>query len=424
MILQGIHFRLSRILSVLFVIVFVLACSTMSYKKKKSDHMEPSGYQKGTFGYDLEFLQKYIKPIVLTDSTGKAMIMVSHEWQGRVITSSAGGNNGTSYGWINYSLVESGKLQDHINAFGGEDRIWLGPEGGQFSWYFKKGISFDFENWFVPKQLDTEPFFLVEQGNDYARFERDMELVNYSGFRFDLKLTRDISMLNIKDASDELGIQINDPVNFVAFESASIITNNSREEWTKETGMPSIWILGMFTPSPGVTIVIPFKKGDESLLGPVVNDTYFGKISPDRLKVLDGIILFKGDGKSRGKIGLSPSRVIPVAGSYDSMTRTLTIVKFSLPEGASDYVNSMWEIQKEPFRGDVLNSYNDGPLADGSQMGPFYELESSSPAASLKPGQSLTHIHQTYHFQGDEKVLDKITLHLFGISLKDIKSAF
>jgi hypothetical protein len=84
----------------------------------------------------------------------------------------------------------------------------------------------------------------------------------------------------------------------------------------------------------------------------------------------------------------------------------------------------MWEIQDEPFKGDVLNSYNDGPLADGSQMGPFYELESSSPAANLYPGESLAHIHQTFHFQGNEDVLNSITLKIFGISLKEIISAF
>jgi hypothetical protein len=84
----------------------------------------------------------------------------------------------------------------------------------------------------------------------------------------------------------------------------------------------------------------------------------------------------------------------------------------------------MWELQKEPFKGDVLNSYNDGPLADGSQMGPFYELESSSPAAQLKSGESLRHLHQTYHFQGDETTLNEIVIKIFGVSLEIIINAF
>jgi hypothetical protein len=415
---------ISGIASVLLIIVFVFSCSTLGNKNKKSEIMDKTDYKKGTFGYDLKFLGKFMDPVILRDKSGKAMLIASSEWQGRVITSTAGGNDGTSYGWINYTLVESRKMQEHMNAFGGEDRVWLGPEGGQFSFYFKEGSSFDFENWFVPKEIDTEPFNLVKSGTDYAQFEKDMQLTNYSGSRFNLKLARNIRLLDRDQARKDLGISLEDQIDFVGFESESVITNTGNKSWTKETGMPSIWILGMFTPSPGVTIIIPYRKGDEAIYGPVVNDVYFGKIPPDRLKIEDGIILFRGDGKARGKIGFSPLRVIPLAGSYDSISKTLTIVRFSFREDARDFVNSLWEIQDEPFKGDVLNSYNDGPLSDGSQMGPFYEIESSSPAANLKPGESLIHTHQTYHFQGDESALNAITLKLFGIDLAKVISAF
>ena len=76
-----------------------------------------------------------------------------------------------------------------------------------------------------------------------------------------------------------------------------------------------------------------------------------------------------------------------------------------LPEGKTDYVNSKWEIQKDPFSGDAINAYNDGPVEDGTQMGPFYELESSSPAANLKPGEKLLHRQRIFHFEGSEKQL-------------------
>ena len=415
---------LHRILTFIFLVVFIFACSTLGNKNKKSQIMESKEYKKGTFGYDLAFLKKYIDPVVLQDESSKAMIIVSSEWQGRVLTSTADGPEGNSYGWINYDLVESQELLEHMNPFGGEDRVWLGPEGGQFSLYFREGTPFEFDHWLVPKQIDTEPFVLTKSGKNYVHFEQKMDLVNYSGFKLDLEISRDIRLLNQKDASENLGIILPETIDFVAFESETILTNTGDKAWTKTTGMPSIWILGMFNPSPDVTIVIPFKEGDESMLGPVVNDTYFGKIPADRLKIQKGIILFRGDGKERGKIGLSPLRVIPLAGSYDKLNRTLTVVKFSFREGDRDYVNSMWEFQEEPFKGDVLNSYNDGPLADGSQMGPFYELESSSPAANLQPGESLKHIHQTYHFQGDEKTLDEIASKIFGVNLEIISNAF
>ena len=104
----------------------------------------------------------------------------------------------------------------------------------------------------------------------------------------------------------------------------------------------------MFNHSPYTTVVIPFVEGDESELGPIVNDSYFGKVPADRLKIGKGVIYFKADGQFRSKIGLSPNRAKDVMGSYDSQGKILTIVQFDRPQGAIDYVNSLWEIQDEP----------------------------------------------------------------------------
>ncbi|MDG2385208.1 MAG: hypothetical protein P8N76_26290 [Pirellulaceae bacterium] len=49
----------------------------------------------------------------------------------------------------------------------------------------------------------------------------------------------------------------------------------------------------------------------------------------------------------------------------------------------------MWKLQDQPYAGDVINSYNDGPLELGKPgLGPFYELETSSRAAALGPGKA------------------------------------
>jgi hypothetical protein len=72
----------------------------------------------------------------------------------------------------------------------------------------------------------------------------------------------------------------------------------------------------------------------------------------------------------------------------------------------------------------VANSYNDGPSKPGGpQMGQFYELESSSPAAALAPGESLTHVHRTFHFVGTEEDLDKIAKAVLGVGIDEIKKA-
>ena len=196
-----------------------------------------------------------------------------------------------------------------------------------------------------------------------------------------------------------------------------MLTNTGDFEWTKETGMLSIWILGQFIPSEKNTVIIPYKQSDTAK----INDSYFGKIDADRLKVTDKALFFKGDGGKRGKIGTPPEMTTPVAGAYDAENGTLTIVKFSFYNKSEDvFVNSMWEYQTEPFKGDVINSYNDGPLEDGSIMGPFYEIETSSAAANLKSGESLLHTHTTMHFKGDFDKLNEISLQVLGVDLKEI----
>jgi len=102
----------------------------------------------------------------------------------------------------------------------------------------------------------------------------------------------------------------------------------------------------------------------------------------------------------------------------------LTLIQFNKPKGPQKYINQLWKIQKHPFQGDVINSYNDGPLEDGSQIGPFYELETSSPAAFLSPGESIVHIHRTFHFVGDESQLDQISQAVLGVTIQQIKKAF
>ena len=128
---------------------------------------------------------------------------------------------------------------------------------------------------------------------------------------------------------------------------------------------------------------------------------------------MDRVLLFKADGLSRGKLGIHPLRAIPLAGSYDPSAKVLTIIRFDVSP-AQPYLNQEWTTQKPPFSGDAVNAYNDGPLADGSQMGPFYELESVSPAIT---GNS-THRQCVFHFTGEAAALDKLCVRLLGISLQ------
>ena len=377
-------------------------------------------YRKGTFGYDLQFLKQYHKDLILLGdgSDAGAQIIILPAYQGRVMTSTADGNGGMSFGWINYDLIDSNKEEEHFHAFGGEERFWLGPEGGQFSIFFKKGDPFDFDHWYVPKAIDTEPFILVSSSKTEANFQREMNLKNYSGFEFNLRVNRHIRLLSKTEIPLLLGFPLPENLQVVGFESNNSITNTGNTPWTKENGLLSIWILSMFNAGNKTTIAVPYKQGNENDLGKLVTDDYFGKVPVDRLKIKNGIIFLNADANYRSKIGISPKRALPILASFDQVNEVLTIAQFSLPEFPADYVNSLWEIQENPFEGDVVNAYNDG-FIDGKQMGKFYELESSSPAATLNVGESMHHVHRTIHLKGNSNELNEVTKTLLGIHLSE-----
>jgi len=379
---------------------------------------------KKSFGDDLAFIKKYTEVVLLSDASGQSQVAVAPKLQGRVMTSTAQGMTGLSFGWLNRELIASGKVVQHMNVYGGEDRFWIGPEGGQFSVFFKQGTPFDLEHWFTPAAIDTEPFELVSRSDNSAIFRKDMQLENYSGTTFKLRVDREVRVLQKSEAIEKLGIKPAGTVNMVAFESANKMTNIGTKAWEKETGLLSIWILGMLNPSPATTVVIPFTAGPDDQLGPIVNDAYFGKVPADRLVIRDSLLFFRGDGQYRSKIGLSPQRAKSVLGSYDAVNKVLTIVQYNKPDGVLDYVNSMWQLQDQPYRGDVVNSYNDGPAQPGAKpLGPFYELETSSPAAKLSPGEAILHVHRTCHLQGPDADLDPVAKAILGVSISQIKSA-
>jgi hypothetical protein len=411
--------------SFILIFTFLFAACQSNMEKNNTETVTSPKADYTSFEEEVAFLKKFTDVQVLEEPSGKGKILLAAALQGRVMTSTSDGDKGRSYGWINHELFESGDTLPHINVFGGEERFWLGPEGGQYSIFFKKGASFTLEDWQTPRLIDLDPFMLTEKTSQKAVYTKSAQLTNYSDYTFHFDINRSIEIINSADVFNRLGIEAIPNVKTIGYQTSNSLTNTGKEAWKKETGLLSIWLLGMFNPSPATTIVIPFIKGEEAQLGPIVNDDYFGKVPAERLKVGDGAIFFSGDGQFRSKIGLLPQRAKNICGAYDATSKTLTIVQYNKPEGVMDYVNSLWEIQDAPYKGDVINSYNDGAPSPGAKpLGPFYELETSSPALALAPGETGSHIQQTYHFEGEEAQLDQIATQLLGVGLDAIKAAF
>lgn len=376
----------------------------------------------GSYGYDkLFFAEQEIPTIELVSACGKSKVMVMPTYQGRVMTSTASGDAGDSFGWINYQFIRSGRVDPQFNPVGGEERFWLGPEGGVNSWFFKQGDEQIYTNWKVPAPIDTDAYDVVARTPQQVTLAKEFSLTNAQGRTFDIGVRRTVELLDRAKAARVLGIELPAAVDFVAYGSDNTITNRGREAWQRETGLPSIWLLGHFNPTPTTTVFIPY---DREYCGRIVNDEYFGKIPADRLILDDGMLYFRIDGKLRTKLGLPAGSARDIVGSYDSSRQMLTVLKYVKPAGDVDYVNSQWGEQEDAFSGDVINAYNDGPTETGTVMGPFYEIETSSPGAALAPGESLSHVQYTMHFQADPATLDGMVRALFGVSLERIVAKF
>jgi hypothetical protein len=387
------------------------------------NHGETMSYREAK-----EFLARHTQVVELTNGKG-AHVAVCPQWQGRVMTSSCGGLEGASFGYIHRQFIEQGQPNPHFSNYGAEERMWLSPEGGPFSLWFQPGAAQNLDNWFTPPALNEGAWECRVEGPDRVRMTCTMRLTNASATQFQLGVTRDVRLFDgaefgrlFGDAAARLVSQAG--VSMVAYETANTITNQGAP-MSKEKGLLSVWILGMMNAGPATVIIVPYRAGSEAELGPVVKSDYFGEVPADRLKVTPEAILFVGDNHYRSKIGTSQRRAKNVLGSIDYQGNVLTLVNFSMPDDPTkhDYMNNMWQIpQPQPYEGDVVNSYNDGPPAPGKPgLGAFYEIESLSPAQSLATNGSLTHCHRTVHIHAAMPVLAQLAKQVLGVDLAAVR---
>jgi hypothetical protein len=363
-----------------------------------------------------DFLAKHTKVIELKDGNG-GLVAITPEYQGRVMTSSCDGEKGASFGFVKTDYIKEGKIDKHFNNYGGEERLWLSPEGGQYSLWFKPDVKEQtLADWFTPPAFNEGPWAVTETKGE-VRMSVRMKFANASATDFDLDVNRGVKLLAAKDLTDLFGKASADKmtakgVKLVAYETSNQITNRG-PAMSKDKGLVSMWILGMINAGPEIVVVVPYKAGSEAELGPVMKGDYFGEVPAERLKVTPEAILFRADAKFRSKIGVPQKRAMNVLGSIDFQNNVLTLVSYNMPADPTKelYMNNSWvRPQKDPYVGDVVNSYN-----DGGNFGDFYEVESLSPAKELKTGESLTHLHRTIHVQADKAVLVQLAKEILGV---------
>lgn len=389
-----------------------------------------------TYADDVAFLRQHTEVIELKNDDEPGVVAVCPKWQGRVMTSTFEPKQGPSLGWVNRPFIEAGKNDKVFNNYGGAERFWLSPEAGQFALFFEPGKPQTLANWLTPAAMNEVEFksggclSADPSGGHHRRMWAEMELTNYSGTQLSLNIDRDIRYAGREVFQESFGqkagkLLAENGVKLVGFQSINRVS--SKNPLTKQTGLVSIWTLGQFQPGPANVIILPYRAGPTSELGPVVTTRYFGEIPVERLRDLGNALLFRGDAQYRSKIGLPQRRSKSLAAAMNFDAEVLTIVRFHA-EPANDrdvYLNNLWDLpQQDPFQGDAVNSYNDGPTAPGeASLGGFFELETLSASRELQSNDNtLSHYSATYHVQADLKTLDRIAQEILGVSLEQLRA--
>jgi hypothetical protein len=366
--------------------------------------------------------------IVLTEN-GRDQVLVAPGLMGRVLTSSLG--ELPSLGFVSERDLDLGERGAPFNNFGGQDRLWIGPEAGPNGFFFRPGDPQTRAAWRVPAALNQGA---MEALSDSRRrlsvvLTRDLDLTNARGQPFALRLRREIGIIPLEKLNEELGLPLPAGLRCVGSYSLNALGNRGAAKWTRDLGLPCVWILGQFNAGPRVTVIAPFQPGAIEDLGPTFDDDYLGPVlveSPDRLKVLGNAVLFRADARRQGKFGLGPRRSTGFAGAYDPDHELLIVVKFDVQPRDALYPNFSWKADPaDPFAGDVFQAYNSGggALGDGDAEYPFFELASVSPAKELLPGDELAHRHATFFFTGEESSLNRVALRVLETDLAAVRRA-
>ena len=368
----------------------------------------PGPRPEAVFALDAKLLADSADVVVLESISG-GRVAVSPKLSGRVMTS-AFSDKEPGFGLINRELIGKPPVARGFNNYGGEDRLWLAPEGGPYGLYFDAGAKQELANWYVPLAMDGGPRTVASKDATSVTFRDRIQMKNVKNVAFDLTIERKVELLDKAALEALLGVTFKKEMRFVAFRTTNTLKNEAKSALPEE-GLIAPWILGQFKPSAVNSVLLPFKGAPD-----VIKRDYFGVVPEDRLKLEltadGGVARFKADGQMRTKIGVSAAGALGWLGAWDAQRAVLTLVNHSLPPAGSVVPDCNWiDPNPKAKSGDVATSYNHG------QEPRFFELESIGPAMPAAPGGAVTHVQTTIHLTGDLGTIAALAAKLLNAKL-------
>jgi uncharacterized protein len=363
----------------------------------------PTLVKPPTFADDVEFLRAHNGVLVLR-AEGCGPVAVSPWLTGRVMTS-AFADSLPGFGLVNRAAILAGRVRRGFANYGGEDRLWLSPEGGPFGLFFEPGVEQTPENWSVPHDMDGHGRWTERDEDPATSVTFQLATVRLHGAadeQVTVEVGRRVEALSRAEIADLLGVQLDEDVLCVAFRSTNTLRWHDDPPARQRVGL---WTLGQFVPTDDTVVLFPF-RGDAAR----IKRDYFGFVPDDRLQLLlpagpqaAGLARFTADSRLRSKIGLSRAGATGWIGAWDPQRGVLTLVHHTLPPEGAEVPDCDWRVPNpHASQGDVATSYN-----HGGEPG-FFELESLSAALPRDPDASVEHVSTTIHLGGDRDVVREI----------------
>ncbi|MBM3984512.1 MAG: glycoside hydrolase family 127 protein [Planctomycetes bacterium] len=364
------------------------------------------------FSDDAAFLREHADVLVLR-AEGAGPVAVSRQLSARVMTS-AFAEDEPGFGLVGRDAIRAGPVERGFANYGGEDRLWLSPEGGPHALFFAPGAEQVPDNWSVPRGMDGGPRSLVVHDARSARFSDLIDIdVPGHGVR-SVKVDRTLEALSRADVAARLGRPLPEALRLVAFRSVNTL---SWRDAPPAGALLGPWVLGQFVPGDSTHVIFPF-RGDaagpgaspEEAARAAIKRDYFGVVPDERLTLFfppapgaRGFARFLADGRLRSKIGLARGAATGWIGAFDEDGDVLTLVQHSLPPAGAAVPDCDWRVPNpRATDGDVATSYNHG----GTPR--FFELESLGAALPAVAGATVTHEHVTIHLGGPREALQDL----------------
>lgn len=344
-------------------------------------------------------------PAIVLGGGGAPRVLVAPALQGRVLTSELAG--GASAAFVDAREIEAGERDAAFLNYGGQDRIWLGPEGGRFGLFFPPGAPIEGAHWRAPAALQRGAFEVVERGPRRVAMRRTVTVENRAGAAFRVRLDREVELADPAG----LGAPPAADVRATGSRATTTMANVGGAAWSEEIGLPFLWVIAQLPASPRAEAIAPYRRGARAELGPIATSDYFGAPPAGRVRAGRGVVRMRADARRVVKFGLNARRATGRAGAFDPERGRLAVVEFDLPPAGARVPSNLWPIDAPaPFGGDVFQCFNGGD-------GRYFELESASHARALAPGDSIAHRHATYFFEGPRAALAAVCRAVLGAPL-------